>query len=259
MSQPPDPSPSPWIASRATKSAAPRLLVCFHHAGGSANDFAPWREHVAGAYDLLCVQLPGRGRRAREAPMVDIQEMADGAFDALRPRLDRAYVLAGHSMGGLVAYEVAHRIHAAHLPMPILLSTSARAAPSLQVRSRTFDLPRDEFLESLRRYGGLPDSVAEDRSLMDYFLPVLRADTQAYEQYRYRARAPLACPILVMVGSLDRAVTLERVQDWRRESAVGCKFEVVPGGHFFHKTNAEATVAILVSTAEDCAIEALAV
>jgi surfactin synthase thioesterase subunit len=218
-------------------------VFCFHHAGGSATDFFRWQELVNPRYEVICVQLPGRGARLRDPLLSDAQIVADHVLESLLPLIDRDYVLVGHSLGGLIAYEVAKRLQRAECRMPLRIVACARAAPSLNTTERTHEYPRERFVESLRQYGALPERVLEDRDLLDFFLPMLRSDVKTYETYRYDGSEPLNCPITALVGRDDPVVHLERVRGWAQESQVSCEFDVVPGGHFFPKTHAQAAVA----------------
>jgi medium-chain acyl-[acyl-carrier-protein] hydrolase len=223
--------------------AAPRRLFCFHNAGGSAADFARWPSLVSPRYEVIAVQLPGRGSRLREPPLSDVHTIADAIALAIAPALDRDYVVLGHSLGGLVAYEVLKRLQQRSLRMPLRFVTGARAAPSLTTGERTHEYPRDAFIQSLAQYGALPESVVRDQELMDFFLPMLRADVAVYETYRYEPGEPLDCPVLSLVGSEDTVVTLERARGWQGETSLTWECDVVQGNHFFHKTHPDTTAA----------------
>ena len=59
------------------------------------------------------------------------------------------------------------------------------------------------FLIQLRHLNGTPEAVLQDAELMQFFLPVLRADFAVCETYTYTAKTPLTCPISVFGGLQD--------------------------------------------------------
>ena len=63
-------------------------------------------------FQLLAVQLPGRGQRLKEGPISSLQELSEALLPVLAPLLQEGlpYVVVGHSMGCWAAYEVLRRL-----------------------------------------------------------------------------------------------------------------------------------------------------
>jgi medium-chain acyl-[acyl-carrier-protein] hydrolase len=96
------------------------------------------------------------------------------------------------------------------------------------------ELPDRELIDTVRRrFGGIPDAVAENAELVEVLLPALRADLVVYETYTYRDEPPLASPIVVLGGTDDTEVTAADLEGWRRETAGRFTTRRLPGGHFF--------------------------
>ncbi|WP_138796198.1 thioesterase II family protein, partial [Escherichia coli] len=107
----------------------PTRLVCFPHAGGSAAYFHGVSRALSPAVDVLAVQYPGRQDRRHE-PLIDsIDGLAARVREELAPWTDRPLALFGHSMGAMVAFEVALRL-TADGAAPSVLFASGRRAPS---------------------------------------------------------------------------------------------------------------------------------
>ena len=101
-------------------------MICFPHSGGSAGEYVRWGDLLP-EVEVLAAQWPGRGSRMAE-PNVDRMEDLVAAFvDAVE--LAPPFVLFGHSMGALVAYEVARALRARAWLGPSLLVASAHRAP----------------------------------------------------------------------------------------------------------------------------------
>ncbi|MFL6136591.1 MAG: thioesterase II family protein [Frankiaceae bacterium] len=219
---------------RVVRDGRPALL-CLPHAGASAAWYAAWRRSLDDCVDVVPVELPGRGRRHREPPSTSVPELVDSVRCAAHDRADGPVILYGHSLGALLAYELAHDLAAAGRP-PALLVVSGRNAPSrVSERPPVHHLPDDELVEAIGDYAGTPREVLADRQLLDPFLPQLRADLRAAETYRYRARDPLAVPLLVLQGRDDLLVSADGVRAWREETVRECDVVWCTGGHFFHQ------------------------
>jgi surfactin synthase thioesterase subunit len=125
-------------------SAAAFTLVLLHHAGGSAGSFVPFVPHLPDDWRVVAVDLPGRlfepaGRACRTGT-----EAVRHLLSALRPELSGPYAVFGHSMGALLAYELARALErrgggprwlgVSGCPAPHVIGV-ARAAGRRRVRS----------------------------------------------------------------------------------------------------------------------------
>src|SRR5947207_2161455 len=108
----------------------PRLrLVCFPHAGAGATAYRSWPDLLPPDVELLSVCYPGRQDRFAEPFAPSVDALAAGVADALVPLTGGPFALFGHSMGAMVAYEVAVRLEQAHGIVPRHLFLSGRRTP----------------------------------------------------------------------------------------------------------------------------------
>ncbi|MGW3206157.1 thioesterase II family protein [Streptomyces sp. NPDC001135] len=221
----------------------PVRVFCLPYAGGGAGLYRTWsRSAVAGAA-FVPVQLPGRENRLHEPPERDFDTLAERLAQALAPWTGERYALFGHSMGGLLAYELAHRLHALTGRPADLLAVSACAAPDLERPAfRIHDLPRDEFVEALRRLGGTPQEVFEHEELLDLCLPRIRADFSVLASYRYVPRPALAVPVTALCGTRDARVPVRSVESWRAHTDRAFRLHLVDDDHFFLHGHAQAVL-----------------
>lgn len=96
-----------------------------------------FRSILAGAYELLTIDLPGHGENATITASLD--ETADLLADTLP---SEPFILAGYSLGGRVALHVALR-HPERLSQLVLLSATAGIADNDERRARE---ARDDVL-----------------------------------------------------------------------------------------------------------------
>jgi surfactin synthase thioesterase subunit len=169
------------------------------------------------------VGLPGRDARLAEAPHTSMDGLVEDVVERVQPLLGRRLTLFGHSMGALVAFELARRLRETGAAAPERLVVSGCEAPSVRT-SRGLHLL--EGAELLERMGG-----GRDRTLLELMLPTLRADLTLVETYRYRSSAPLECPITAFAWSDDDMADAGSIAEWARETHGGFELERLRGRH----------------------------
>ncbi|WP_328836913.1 thioesterase II family protein [Streptomyces europaeiscabiei] len=230
-----------WLRRyREARPGAVRLL-CFPHAGGAANFFLPFSRQLSPMVETLAVQYPGRHDRLAEPPARSIAALADGVVAALAEREEGRsgpLVLFGHSLGAVVAFEVARRLERGPLAgptAPTALIVSACRAPS-RLRPGSIHLRDDGgVLAELQRLGGTAGDLLGNEELVRMFLPTVRADYAALAAYTELepVTRPLACPIMVMAGDYDPVVPVDDALAWAQFTTGGFASELFPGGHFY--------------------------
>ncbi len=231
-----------WLLRRPTD--LPLRLFCFSHAGAGASVYGPWIKPLAAAgIDVCPVQLPGRENRFRESPHHSLEPLMEALVSALQRHMDRPYAVFGHSLGALLAYELARFLCAIGRP-PERLLVSGRIAPHLRdPRPTMHDLGDCELVARLLELGGIPDALAESRDFIAQQLPVFRGDLTVNETYRHVDRAPIDVPVTAFGGDQDPKVSLVELHAWRRTTRAAFRVVVMPGDHFFVVTARERLLA----------------
>ncbi|MEM9767571.1 MAG: alpha/beta fold hydrolase, partial [Cyanobacteria bacterium P01_D01_bin.71] len=153
---------------------------------------------------------------------------------ALQPWLDKPFIFFGHSLGGLIAFELARSLRHHQQSLPEALWVSAARAPHLPAMEPIMHtLPEADFIAELRRYSGTPNEVLDNAELMGLLLPMLQADFALLETYDYQAQAPLPCPITAFWGDRDAIVSFEEIEPWQRHTDKTFTLEKLAGDHFF--------------------------
>lgn len=238
-------SPGTWLRVYRPMPEATVRLVCFPHAGGSASFFFPMVKPLAPAVEVVAVQYPGRQDRRHEPNIDSISELADRCFAAVRRFDDKPLALFGHSMGAVLAYEVALRMREAGLPGPVRLFASGRRAPSRYRAEQVHLQPDDRIIAELRLLSGTNASVLADPELLEMIMPAVRSDYHAIETYRHDPQRRLDRPITVLTGDADPRVSMEEAKAWDDHTSAPIDLHVLPGGHFFLVERGDEVIALL--------------
>jgi len=224
-----------WIRRPLPNPNARLRLFCFPYAGVGASIFRLWPDGLPGDVDVCAVQLPGRETRLRETPFMRITELVETLLPIVQPYLDRPFALFGHSVGAWISYELCRQLRSQSARQPIHLFVSGRRAPHCPPSKPPMHvLSDDAFLEAVRtRYGGGAELVWQDAELMQFFLPILRADITMAETYEYTPAAPLECPITAFGGRRDENAGRAELDAWRTMTSEAFTVRMIPGDHFF--------------------------
>lgn len=210
-------------------------LFCLPYSGASAMVYSRWRRQLPEWLSVQPVELPGRGMRLGEALQTDMQALARQLAGEWLPRIDGPYALFGHSLGAVLAFELAHALGEAAAPRPLALIASGSAAPSRREDyERDYAQPKTDaqLRDDLRTLQGTPQEVLDNQELMDLTLPILRADFLMCGRYRKVQRPALGCSMHVLGGARDK-VSQEQLLAWELESTANFSLDMFPGGHFF--------------------------
>jgi surfactin synthase thioesterase subunit len=243
----------PAVIRFAQRPDATVRLLCIPHAGGGAAAYRLWSRELPPHIDVLIAQFPGRESRFAQPALASIDALVADVLPALLAEPGLPLAIFGHSMGALVAFELAHALQ--HTPTaPLHLFVSGSRAPGL----RDDGLPMlhtmtDDALvaEIERRYGGIPAAVRAEPELMAMLLPALRADITALEGYERRDRAPLSCPITAFAGTSDPRARPFEVEAWRRETTSRFAAKAFEGDHFFIGPRRDAVLAEIAAALHD--------
>lgn len=241
---------SSWLIRPSAGANPQARLFCFSYAGGGASAFRQWPAELPTGLELCAVQLPGRENRLRETPLRCVPSVVEAVLEALTSLLDIPFALLGHSMGSIIAAEVARELATRGGPIPGHLFVSARRPAHMPAAETPLHgLPDDEFIAEVnRRYGGIPRALLAERELLDLFLPTLRADLTALETFSPRQRSPLAVPITAFGGSDDDMTPRAHLEAWSSETTAAFRVRVFSGGHFYLEPRRAEVVADVATT-----------
>jgi surfactin synthase thioesterase subunit len=209
----------------------PKLYI-FPHAGGSAQYYVPFAKAFSGDVKRVAVQYPGRRGTHDLASFASIPELADGVCDLLGPvdQSEGKIAFFGHSMGALVAFDVARRFETAGNPIAALF-VSACAAPG---RIGYEYIPESDrgLLDAVSAMTGANPEFLEDEEFAAKILPTLRG-LKAIANYDCPPDAAVSCPIFAFVGDEDEVATYDKVVPWSQRTTSEFAARIFNGHHFY--------------------------
>jgi surfactin synthase thioesterase subunit len=207
-------------------------LFCIPFSGGNAYSYMALKKQLPDCIRCLNLELPGHGTRIAEPLVYSIEEMTDYLLRQIEADLDDEYALFGHSLGALLAFMLCRKLTETGKPLPNMLFVSGQTAPSVLKPDNRVLLSDDKFIEVLREMEGTPAELLSERSFLDFFLPIIKADFIAIANFRYQKKYPLQVPLVVLLGKQENIKTVD-VFRWKEETIKETEFYWFEGGHFF--------------------------
>ena len=225
---------SRWFTACPRTRRASLVLICLPYAGAGASVYRSWSAQLGPWIEVSPIQLPGRENRIREAPFTELRQLVRALSGALAPRLEPPYALFGHSMGALIAFELARELRDLRFPCRSHSPCPRIAAPRVPNRHPVIHaLPEAVFARAVDEMQGTPAAFWQDTQLRTLMVPTLRADFAVCENYAYTEQPPLECPIMAIGGLDDARVIQSELDAWSEHTVRPFTRQIVPGSHFF--------------------------
>jgi surfactin synthase thioesterase subunit len=157
--------------------------------------------------------------------------------------LDKPYILFGHSLGSLVAFELMNQIKQLGYALPKHFIASGSKGPHKNsTKKPIYHLPHDEFIHELEKLNGTPKAILENKELLEFFVPLLKADFEIAHTYSYLDKAKFNCPITVLGGENDTIAPPSSLRSWGDFFTVPAKISILFGDHFFINSHKEMVI-----------------
>lgn len=223
-------------------------LVCFPHAGGFSSYYSflvP--ESFGNIDDILLYEYPGRMSRSAEKPYDNCDEAVRDVAEYLRENIKGDYVLFGYSMGAFFAYEAALYMQEKYSAPPRLVIISSQVPPnSYEPIPKEQCDDDDALIKYIYSMGGLDTAIADNHSVMKYFLKNIRADFHMIESYTPTVDSSKKVPALAVIyGTKDKILEKKDVDDWGRVTDNYLGSFAFDGGHFFVQEHKQSFIELL--------------
>lgn len=207
-------------------------LFLLHFAGGSCYSFQ-FLTPLLSDFEVVCLELPGRGKRLDEPLLKEFDEAATDLYNQIMRNLTNdKFLIYGHSMGAYLSLRVANMLEkAGKYAAGIIVSGNAGPGiwnPEKKIR---YLLGKSDFIAELQLLGGVPRELIENEEMFSFFEPVLRADFEIAERNGLEEEPAIQAQLFAIMGSLEDNVAA--ISNWSRFTKGRFKAEVLEGDHFF--------------------------
>lgn len=222
------------ILRKAKRADHHKQIVMFPFGGGSGYSYSALASLIDEDVEIIVINPPGHFFNSGKA-LESIDAMVYLYAKELRRLLKDNPILFGHSIGGIVAYELCKTFEK-DIPIKRLIISSVN--PPYCTRDRV-DLHSNMDTETLIRkctdLGGMPHIFQQEPELLESFINGLRADLKALEQYnppKLENVEKLPISASVLYSDRDYIVDAARIREW--EYYLDCsEFIQFPGDHFY--------------------------
>jgi medium-chain acyl-[acyl-carrier-protein] hydrolase len=224
------------LLRRYGSSAPARTFVIAPCAGGSASLCVEWMPYLLGDNDAaMAVQYPNRSFGRKGPAPHSLVALAEQVARELMQHADGPLIMIGHSMGGVVAYEMTRRLEAEGCYVQLLTVSSVRAPDEIGIDPEAIRLmTRDDWRAELLKQELLDEEGLALPDLIDQIVPTLRSDYLLLAGHTDSGGA-VSCPVYLMCGSEDHWVTPDQMASWGKRTTGSFRQTVFPGRHFFYR------------------------
>ena len=230
------------------KANTPKQIVMFPFGGGSGYSYMELIKDIETDVEIIVINPPGRLLDGAK-PLESIDAMVYLYSKQLRPLLKDNPLFFGHSIGGIVAYEVCKAlVKEISIKKMIISSVNPpyRAKDSVDLHS---EMDRETLIKKSTELGGMPQLFKSEPELLEMFIMGLRADLKALESYTPEKPGnvkKLSVNASVLYSDGDYILDTSNIREW--ELYMECS-EFIPfeGDHFylFEESNRKAVARII--------------
>ena len=211
-------------------------LIMIHHAGGSSLYYKKWLKHL-NFTDNILVEMPGHMMKDSEPLIYQFDVAVAEVTRQITLELGRneKYMIFGHSMGALLAFYATCSLIKKGYSYPVCLFLSGSSSPDFR-QDRVTNISKIEndadFINEVVKLGGMPPEVLDSQELMDYCIPILRADFSIVESLEYKPLEPIECDGHILNG-IDDVGAAGSMSQWSKFFTGHVTEVLFPGNHFY--------------------------
>lgn len=242
---------SSLIAITAGNPTQKPPLFCIHAIGGGALYYRNLVEHIDPNQPVY--GLEARGLDGQESPFTSIKDMAAYYIEQIftvQPPSSKPYFLAGSSMGGLIAFEIAHQLQnlGQKIALVALFDTISPVYQQFSLRNQVVNhlkqgyqftlarvkaktnLLKSKIEQQIRRTSG------KDAANLPSVTRNFRLEVEAINKQALKAYSPQAYPLQVtLFRAMNQPIGASWYFDtqlgWDKLAVKGVKVYNVPGNH----------------------------
>lgn len=214
------------------------LLFCLPHAGATGISYYRWKPLLNSEIELITIDLPGHKNGDGTVPASNFEMAINSVYMQIKNVIqerDDNYIIFGHSLGALIAYELYFLLLENKQRLPLKMYISGRIPPSINKDFLRDKIIREEDAKKYLMHNGL-DTVDEkkDTYLIKYYSNLLLADMKLMGTYKYIEHdTPVLVDTIVLFGKEDNSTPYRDIKQWGKLCGGNISFVQIQGGHLF--------------------------
>lgn len=217
-------------------------LFCFPYAGGNASIYDKWPAFFPPKIKVHSIEYPGRGGKSREKLIPNLNSLLENLEKEIVLKLPREIPFAffGHSLGAIIAFELALLFKDKYDLKPIALFLSGSPSPEIVSSFPSMvSMSDQEFIEAIQELNGTPTTLIQTEEFKNFFLPILRNDFSLLDGYSKQRLQTLTTPLILFGGKKDTKAPLVDIEKWKGWTQLETTLHEIEGDHFFihHPSN----------------------
>lgn len=209
-------------------------LFCLTYAGGNASFYDIIEEDLSDI-EVIKLEYAGHGSRHREECYKNFDELVEDLYPKVKELLKGDnYSFMGYSMGTIALVEILKKIisdKAIKEPVHVFLAAHEPHS-KVELTGYTEDKLDEWVINSIIKFGAIPDKLMGNKSFWRIYLPLYRADFSIIGKYRFEELGIKSqIPATFFYSETD---TPRREMDlWKNYFIGECEFHQYEGNHFF--------------------------
>ena len=245
-----------WIIRQKIVKPPRFRLFCFPYLASGASAFSGWSENISNDIEVCAIQYPGREERVEDKIYTDVKELVVKLAEVMLPLLDRPFAIYAHSMGAGIAYELLRYLRSKKGIVPVHFFVGGWVAPHINGfkglnKALLVDIekwPDNEIIDAMRDFD-IPDTVLNNKEIMDSLLPGIKADLTMGLKYRYSSDNPLANNITAIWGEEDKVYPKSDIEAWSSYTSGHFAIATIKeGSHIFIRDKRDKVIELINKT-----------
>ena len=215
------------------------ILFCLPHAGANGFSYYKWKTLLDPRFKFITIDLPGHraGERGNYVDKFDValRDVYSQIVDVLKRENDD-YIIFGHSLGGLMTYELYYVLAESGQRLPWKIYISGRIPPTVEYKDDLSErlIGMDEARGYLKTNGLSAMDDKKDADFINYYGELLLADMRLMDSYKYVPhQEPVLTDTMILFGGEDYSTPFRDIKCWGHLCKGHLTYVKIVGGHLF--------------------------
>ena len=207
-------------------------LYMLPYAGGSSLSYSRWcfDERVK----VVSLDYRGHGTRMKEELDKNFEDVVQDIYEQICTQSEEQNIsIFGHSMGSLVAWEVAERLKEDGIGLKSLFVSACVPPHKFDFQYYNLLVTEEGLIEFLRKENRIRENQLRSTIFKDIVCPASINDYRLLSLYRKKAWQKINCPIICLYGLQDEMINTKDMKYWSEYTDNKCELREFQGSHYY--------------------------